>query len=116
MKTWTAHTATGRPPVLVAEGFSWGALLFGPVWLAAEGAWLFAAIALALDVALAFFAPAWAMCVPAFLLGLFGQDLRRMSLDMRGYNLVHVIAASTFDGALARLLARRPDLIADAVA
>lgn len=115
MKIWTAFTAPGRKPVLVAEGFSWGALVFGPLWLAASGAWIFAAIVLAVDVALAMFAPGWTWWIAAFVTGLFGQDLRRMALELRGYALVHVVAASSIDGALARLLARRPDLVADAV-
>lgn len=115
MRTWTAFTAPGRKPVLVAEGFSWGALVFGPLWLAASGAWIFAAMALAIDLALALLAPAWALGIAAFATGLFGHDIRRLALELRGYALVHVIAASSSDGALARLLARRPDLIADAV-
>ena len=44
------------------------------------------------------------------LLGLSGQDLRRWSLDHRGYLLAQVIAAQNELGALERLLTRRPDL------
>lgn len=101
--------------MLVAEAFSWGGFVFGPVWLAARRAWLFAVIALAVDLALAVLAPGWTLLVPAVVLGVFGHDLVRLSLEHRGYALVHVIAASTFDGAVARLLARRPDLVADTV-
>jgi hypothetical protein len=115
MRVWTAFTAPGRAPVLVAEGFSWGALLFGPLWLAASGAWIFAAIVLAIDLALGLFGPGWALAIAAFVTGMFGHDLRRAALELRGYAMVHVIAASSLDGALARLLARRPDLVGDAV-
>ena len=44
------------------------------------------------------------------LLGLSGHDLRRWSLDHRGYLLTQVVAARNEPEALARLLARRPDL------
>ena len=44
------------------------------------------------------------------LLGLSGHDLRRWSLDHRGYLLAQVVAARSEMEALARLLDRRPDL------
>ena len=115
MRTWTALTAVGRPPVLVEEGFSWGGFVFGPIWLLAWRAWNAGAVAVAVYVALAVFAPGWTLLVAAVLVGLFGNDLRRMALEHRGYALVHVIAAADSDTALGRLLARRPDLIGDAV-
>ena len=49
MRVWTVHLPpptdrAGRPsrrsPVLVQEGFSWGAFLFGPLWLLAHRLWL----------------------------------------------------------------------------
>ena len=36
--------------MLVREGFSWGALLFGPLWLAVHRAWIAAVLALAASV------------------------------------------------------------------
>jgi membrane protein implicated in regulation of membrane protease activity len=113
VKVWTAHTAPGRTPELVREGFSWGAFLFGPVWLVASGAWIFGLIVLAAELALGLFAPVWTLGIAAFVVGVFGYDLCRLALELRGYVVVHVIAASSFDLALARLLARRPDLSAD---
>ena len=47
MRFWTAHIRAGAAPVLVREGFSWGALLFGPLWLAVHRAWIPAVLALA---------------------------------------------------------------------
>ena len=44
------------------------------------------------------------------LLGLSGQDLRRWSLDHRGYLLAQIIVARTELEALGQLLERRPDL------
>ena len=115
MNTWTAHIAPGRAPVLVAEGFAWGGLVLGPVWLAGCGAWTMAGLVLAADGALAMLAPGWTLLPAAFATGLFGHDLRRVSLGWSGYTLDHVIAASHADGAFARLLARRPDLASAAL-
>ena len=44
------------------------------------------------------------------LLGLSGQDLRRWSLDHRGYLLAQVVTGRSELDALAHLLERRPDL------
>lgn len=38
MRFWTSHVRPGTPPVLLSEGFSLGALLFGPLWLIARRA------------------------------------------------------------------------------
>ncbi len=115
MRTWTAQTREGKPPVLVKEGFSLGAFLFGPLWLAWAGAWIFAALALALYVVLALWAPGWAGLVLAWVLGLFGRDLQRWALELRGFTLVHVVAARDADTALSRLLQARPDLLTEAL-
>ncbi len=50
------------------------------------------------------------MVAVALILGLTGNDLRRWSLENRGYLLVHVLAALNADDAFTRLLAHRPDL------
>ncbi len=114
MRFWTAHIRSGRPPVLVPEGFSWGALVFGPIWLAVHRAWIAAVLTLAatvLIIALAKGGAATALLLALIvLLGLSGHDLRRWSLDHRGYLLAQVIAARDELEALANLLDRRPDL------
>jgi hypothetical protein len=120
VRIYTAHTNAFRPPVLVREGFSWGAFLFGPLWLLARRAWIAGVLGLCLWAVLPMFAPP--VAAPAILLalhwacGLFGNDLRRWSLSGAGYLLVHVVAAPDEDTALARLLERRPDLISGALA
>jgi hypothetical protein len=114
VRFWTAHIRYGAAPVLVREGFSWGALLFGPLWLAAHRAWIAAVLTLAatvLIVALARDDLATALLIALILLlGLSGNDLRRWSLDHHGYLLSHVVAAHNELEALASLLDRRPDL------
>ncbi len=119
MRIYTAHTLPRRPPVLVREGFSWGALIFGPFWLLAHRAWIAGVLALCAGILIAALAKGdlatELLLALAWLLGLFGQDLRRWSLSRRGFTLVHVVAARDQDSALARLLERRPDLLADAL-
>ena len=114
MRLFTAHTRFSAAPVLVREGFSWGAAIFGPLWFALRGAWVVAALALLAAVAGAATHGRWPLLLAlalGWVLGLFGHDLVRWSLARRGFLLVHVVAGRDADEALARLLDRRPDLI-----
>jgi hypothetical protein len=101
-------------PVMVPEGFSWLAAVFGPLWLLARGVWIAAIIALTAGLAIGALAPAelgGALgLLLAWLQGLFGHDLRRWSLERRGFALVQVVAARDEDAAFVRLLDARPDL------
>ncbi len=113
MRVFTAHTRPDRSAELVVEGFRWGALLFGPLWLAWHRAWIPAALAAAALVGI-LIVPGGAgravlLAAEALLLGLTGNDLRRWSLGRRGYVLTDVVAARDADAALARFLARRPE-------
>ena len=114
MKYWTAHLRPGDPSVLIREGFSWGAALFGPIWLLLHQAWVPGLIVLAVAVLIEVLAPD--ALAPAlfglygFTLGLYGNDLLRFAAERRGYALAHVLAARNEDAALARLLAARPEL------
>jgi hypothetical protein len=114
LKFWTAHVRQGSTPVLVREGFSWGALFFGPFWLAVHRAWIPAVLIVAATVLIVFLAPDGAsvalLSAVILLLGLSGHDLRRWSLDHRGFLLAQVIAARDETDALRLLLVRRPDL------
>jgi hypothetical protein len=116
VKVYTALLKSDAEPVLVREGFAWGALFFGPFWLAAHRAWIAAAISLAAYVLIAVLAPEPLDGILAagltLILGLTGNDLRRWSLENRGYLLVHVLAAGNADDAFTRLLTHRPDLAA----
>lgn len=116
MKTYTALLKADAEPVLVREGFSWGALIFGPFWLAVHRAWIAAAITLAAYVLIAAVAPQPARTILAaaltLILGLTGNDLRRWALEQRGYLLGHVLTAGNLDEAFTRLLTHRPELSA----
>jgi hypothetical protein len=116
VKIWTVHTRPGEAPVLVREGFSIAALVFGPLWLWAQRAWIAGIIAACLFVLIGAVAPVAVAPILglalAVLLGMTGRDLERWSLARRGFTLVHVLAARDGEHALARLLRRRPDLAA----
>jgi hypothetical protein len=114
VRIWTGHLRDGAEPVLVREGFSWGALLFGPLWLAMHRAWIPAALALAAGVLIlvltAGAATAALLAALALWLGLSGNDLRRWSMRLRGFTLAQVLAARDESEALASWLRRRPDI------
>ncbi|MGH7078802.1 MAG: DUF2628 domain-containing protein [Acetobacteraceae bacterium] len=112
MRFFTVHTRADQAPVLLVEGFRWGAFLFGPLWLlryravipaALDAAALVAIIVLASGILLAVL-----LLAAVLLIGLNANDLRRWSLERRGFLFSDVIAANDSDEALARLLARRP--------
>ncbi|HEX2941948.1 MAG TPA: DUF2628 domain-containing protein [Rhodopila sp.] len=114
MNIYTALLKSDAEPVLVRDGFAWGAFFFGPLWLAVHRAWTAAAISLALGILiLALASPETATTLllgAGVLLGLTGADLRRWALEHRGYLLRHVLAARSWDEAWMRLLEHRPDL------
>ncbi len=114
MRIYSAHLKLNTEPVLLREGFSWGALIFGPVWLAANRAWVAAAVSLAAYILITVLVPQPLRLILgvalAILLGLTGFDLCRWSVARRGFLLVHVIAARGREEALQRLLTYRPDL------
>lgn len=116
MRFWTAHVREGAAPLLVREGFSWGALIFGPLWLLAHRAWIPAVLAIAVCVVIGALPTGEARTALSIafplLLGFSGNDMRRFSLERRGYRLTHVVAARDAESAFARLLAGRPDLMA----
>ncbi len=113
MRVFTVHTRPGAPPVLLAERFSFGALILGPLWLLRRAfvPALFAAAVLVL-IAARIPAPAGAvLCLAVLvLLGLLGQDLRRWTLARRGYAEIAVVVARDAEAALLRLLDHRPEL------
>jgi len=99
MKTYSVQTlpwssASDSSVVLIAEGFNWPALIFGPFWALWHGMWRTVIVLLVIGAAmggasaLAGLTPD-AVSVFQFLvqigLGLWGNDLRRAALARRGY-------------------------------
>jgi hypothetical protein len=114
MIVFTSHVKPRQMPILVREGFSWGAALFGWIWLLFQGAWVPALLVLAGAVAalkLGSVTQSAAPLIGLFLVqGVFGRDLVRWWLGLRGYTQAGPVAAATQDAALLRLLTERPDL------
>ncbi len=117
MRIYTAHLRTARPPVLVREGFAWLALIFGPLWLFWNHAWIATVIVLAVMAGIAMAPPGlraplgWGLAV---LLGLVGNDVQRWSLARGGYALAHVVAARSRDDAFMRLFSQHLETLREA--
>ncbi len=114
MRSYNAYVKQAAEPVLLAEGFSLWAFLFGGFWLLAQRAWIAAIIVLCVDIAGLMLLPdrvqlPFGLAV-GWLVGLFGREIVGWSLERRGFDLAHVGAARDEDAAYARLMAARPDL------
>ena len=100
---------------LVKEGFSWTALLFGPLWALAHRMWVVFALLLALNVAISsmprFFDgvtddTVWFLhLVLMLVLGFLGNDLRQWSLARSGYDFVGMVSGTGITDAERRLFA-----------
>lgn len=116
MRIWTVHLRDGRKPILIREGWAWGAFLFRGLWLLAQRAWIPGILWITGEIALALLLPPDILAIIAVALavlcGLVGRDLLRWQLYRSGYLLSHVVAERDGDAAWARLLTRRPDLMA----
>lgn len=115
MKIWTAHEKSHAPPILLREGFSFGALIFGPFWLAARHAWIPAGVTLLLTALIPVVSRPPASVVLflgfALLLGFSGRDLVRWSIGRRGYLESNIVYGRNEEDARCRLLDARPDLV-----
>ena len=114
MRSYTAHIKPDCAPVLLPDGWSWGAAVFGPLWLLAHRALIPAVLFAAVVVLVLVFAPLGLALVIGLglgvLSGLLGRDAVRWSLERRDYMLSHVLVARDAESALARLLLARTDL------
>ena len=117
MRSYTAQLKRHRPPVLMREGWSWGAFLFGALWLLSKRAWIPGLLELAVVALLVALVPQPvsrpALLGLAVINGLAGRDMVRWALARRGYVIEQIVLAPDHDAALLRLLAARPDLVDD---
>jgi hypothetical protein len=116
MRIYTSHLRQDRAPVLVREGFSRAACVFGVFYFLRHGAWNAAVLnlfAMILAVAAGRFLGSGAPVIGMFVLqGVLGHDLLRWGLSLHGYVPGPVVAARNEDGALVRLIDERGDLFA----
>lgn len=115
MPTFTVHAPAqaGNPRAaaeqtrFVREGFSWGAFLFGPLWLIRHGlwralaGWAVAMIALALlarGLHLSAATP-WLLFLVGLYLGLEAAALRRAALARSGFVAADVVAGADLESA-----------------
>jgi len=120
MRIYTVHyrsDAAGGDIVLVKEGFCWPAFLFGPLWALARGLWGVALGLLVLALAAVLAGPllplgtvAWTATAAgaALAVGHTANDLRRWTLERRGYSEEGVVMGGREDAALRRFLANTP--------
>lgn len=118
MRLYTVHVRRhgldpDRDVVLVKEGFSWLAALFGPLWALWHGLWLVAAGLVGLEVVLAAVTSGLALTSPAEMVvavavaigvGFVANDLRRWTLRRRGFDLVSVASGGDGESAVRRFL------------
>ena len=108
MKIFTSHFRAGQDPLLLKEGFSWWATIFGPLWFLVQRAWIPAALDLAASLLLIQLSHSTGHGAPLLgyiaLRGFLARDAVRWGLARRGFAPGPVVAATDGDAALARLL------------
>jgi hypothetical protein len=122
MRIYTVHyrpEAGGGDIVPVKEGFCWPAFLFGPLWALWHGLWVVALWLLALIAVVGAAGAVFALdaaTAMALLLGAVvavggtANDLRRWTLERRGFSEEGVVMGGGEDSALRRFLANTPML------
>lgn len=119
MRAFTLHLAPGHPPLLIREGFSWGAFVFAPFWLLRHGLWLGLLAYAAGFVAIgALLPPGWRGLLLLglhLLAGFEARDLLRARLTRQGRGVRAVIFGMDEDTAFLRALSQDDVLRAEAV-
>ncbi|MGG5820789.1 DUF2628 domain-containing protein [Falsiroseomonas sp. HW251] len=103
-----------RPPVLVREGFSFWAFVFGFLWFLFNRLWWEALALLALTIGAGFLPdPVSGVAILALhlLAGMEARDRLRAKLARKGLAELGVVAAPDQDLAWFRLGQQRPDLV-----
>lgn len=127
MRFYTVHLRRpvrdpARDVVLVKEGFSWPAFLFSALWALACRLWLVALALVVVEVALVAGTQALALDPRAafavslglaLVIGFLANDLKRWTLEGRGFAQHAVVAGGDAETALARFLARTDVLAVD---
>jgi hypothetical protein len=117
VKIYTTHMRPDRAPVLLREGFSWAASIFGIFYFLWHRAWNALVVNLAALVIAVVAARALHSAAPVagllVLQGVLGRDLLRWGLAMHGYVPGPIVAARDADSALARLIDHRVDILGD---
>ena len=119
MRIYTVHFRPddGGDIVLVKEGFCWPAFLVGPLWALWHGLWVVALglVALVVGVGAAGAVPGLDAVTAAALslgtamaIGGTANDLRRWTLERRGFSEEGVVMGGGEDEALRRFLANAP--------
>jgi hypothetical protein len=122
MRTYTVQARPGGPPnepdlVLVKEGFSFPALILGPIWFAWMRVWRwligYLVVLVAASLALAWFDFAEEIetvigVAIAVLFAAQANDARRAALARRGYRFAGLVRAGTVAAAERRALDRWP--------
>ncbi len=104
------HCSGAQTPVVLKEGFSWPAFLFGPLWLTWHRAWIEAGIAgglWLLTFALPPLPSVLAQVALFWLIGLEGAQLRRRALLRKGCTEKAVVTAHDEEEALLHAMAAR---------
>ncbi len=117
LRLYTVHlpppSSGDTVPVLIKEGFSWGAFLFNVIWTLWHRLWIESAALLALFLALGVISDYIAltdsvetaiMVAVAVLIGFSGNDWRRESYRRRGYRDADVVSGPDPENALRRFL------------
>ena len=127
MRHYTVHLRRhgldpDRDLVFVKEGFSWPAFLFSMLWALWHRLWLVAGVFLVVQLALGLVLAIWApdpvsagavSTGAALILAYAANDLRRWTLERRGFVDTAVVTAEGRDGAERRFLDGEPMLAAD---
>lgn len=117
LRLYTVHlpppSSDDTMPVLIKEGFSWGAFLFSVIWTLWHKLWIETAALLALSLALGVISDFIALSdsietaillAVAVLIGFGGNDWRRESFRRRGYRDAGVVSGPDPENALRRFL------------
>lgn len=107
MRIYSVHQrSAGLDLDLVRDGWSWAALLFGPMWLVRHRMWweLAGFVAIIAAVSLGFTllgtneaVQSLAMMLPSIGLAVGGNDLRRAALRRKGYEECGLVSGDSLD-------------------